>query len=121
VFLQKEAPVPACLPLHRPNHARPKAVRNLIQEASSICEGGKQSLHDYLHPRNAEGMTRSQTIGTKKIAMNNEPQTNTPAQELRAFLFLTVVMAPVLAVMIVGGYGFFVWMYQLFTGTLPSG
>jgi nitrate reductase NapE len=53
--------------------------------------------------------------------MNNQPQTATRAQELRAFLFLTVVMAPVLAVMVVGGYGFFVWMYQLFTGTLPSG
>lgn len=57
----------------------------------------------------------------QKIAMNNEPQTATRAQELRAFLFLTVVMAPVLAVMVVGGYGFFVWMYQLFTGTLPTG
>ena len=36
--------------------------------------------------------------------------------ELRSFLFLTVVMAPVLSVMIVGGYGFLVWMYQLVTG-----
>jgi nitrate reductase NapE len=36
--------------------------------------------------------------------------------ELRAFLFLTVVLAPVLAVMIVGGYGFLVWMYQLVAG-----
>jgi nitrate reductase NapE len=33
-----------------------------------------------------------------------------------AFLFLTVVLAPVLAVGIVGGYGFLVWMYQLVTG-----
>ena len=36
--------------------------------------------------------------------------------ELRSFLFLTVVMAPVLSVMIVGGYGFLVWMYQLVNG-----
>ena len=36
--------------------------------------------------------------------------------ELRSFLFLTIVMAPVLTVMIVGGYGFLVWMYQLVTG-----
>jgi periplasmic nitrate reductase NapE len=42
-------------------------------------------------------------------------------QELKAFLLLTVVMAPVLAVLVVGGYGFFVWMYQLITGTLPTG
>jgi nitrate reductase NapE len=45
----------------------------------------------------------------------------TRAEELRAFIFLSVVLAPVLAIGIVGGYGFFVWMYQLFTGTLPSG
>lgn len=41
-------------------------------------------------------------------------------EELRTFLFLTVVTAPVLAVAIVGGYGFVVWMYQLFTGDLPG-
>jgi periplasmic nitrate reductase NapE len=45
----------------------------------------------------------------------------TRAEEVRAFLFLTVVTAPILAVAVVGGYGFFVWMYQLFTGTLPTG
>jgi nitrate reductase NapE len=37
-------------------------------------------------------------------------------EEWRTWVFLTVVMAPVLAVMVVGGYGFLVWMYQLFTG-----
>ena len=37
-------------------------------------------------------------------------------QELLVFLFLTVVLAPVLAVAIVGGYGFLVWMYQVVTG-----
>ena len=37
-------------------------------------------------------------------------------RELLVFLFLTVVLAPVLAVGIVGGYGFMVWMYQLFAG-----
>ena len=37
-------------------------------------------------------------------------------EELRSFLFFTVVMAPVLAVMIVGGYGFLVWMYYLVAG-----
>jgi nitrate reductase NapE len=36
--------------------------------------------------------------------------------ELRAFLFLTVVMAPVLAGLIVAGYGFAVWMIQLLAG-----
>ena len=37
-------------------------------------------------------------------------------RELRAFLFLTVVLAPILSVLIVGGYGFIVWMYQLMAG-----
>lgn len=50
---------------------------------------------------------------------DNQPPTK--AQELRAFLFLTVVTAPALAIALVGGYGFFIWMYQLFTGSLPSG
>jgi len=40
----------------------------------------------------------------------------TEAQELRSFLFLSVVMAPVRAVIIVAGYGFLVWFYQLFSG-----
>jgi nitrate reductase NapE len=45
---------------------------------------------------------------------------STRTEELRSFLFFTVVMAPVLAVTIVGGYGFLVWMYQLVAGP-PAG
>lgn len=45
----------------------------------------------------------------------------TKAQELRAFLILTVVTAPILAVAVVGGFGFSVWMIQLLTGSLPTG
>ena len=37
-------------------------------------------------------------------------------EELRSFLFLTAVMVPVLSVVIVGGYGFIVWMTQIITG-----
>lgn len=40
----------------------------------------------------------------------------TRAQELRSFLFLSVVMAPVLAGAVVAGWGFLVWMYQLVAG-----
>jgi nitrate reductase NapE len=47
-----------------------------------------------------------------------EPSTR--SEELRSFLFFTVVMAPVLAVMAVGGYGFLVWMYQMVAGP-PTG
>jgi nitrate reductase NapE len=34
-------------------------------------------------------------------------------EEFRSWLFLTAIMAPVLAVLIVAGYGFVVWMLQL--------
>src|SRR4030095_2550693 len=41
---------------------------------------------------------------------------STRQEEWRSFLFFTVVMAPVIAVAVVGGYGFLVWMYQLIAG-----
>jgi nitrate reductase NapE len=44
----------------------------------------------------------------------------TKAQELRSFLFLSVFMAPVLAGIMVAGYGFAVWMYQIFAGPPAS-
>lgn len=40
--------------------------------------------------------------------------------ELTTFLLLTVVLAPVLAVAIVTGYGFIVWMYQAFVSGPPG-
>jgi len=40
----------------------------------------------------------------------------TQRRELFAFLFLTVVLAPVLAVAIVGGWGFVVWIFQIIYG-----
>lgn len=42
-------------------------------------------------------------------------------EEFRTFIFLTVVMAPMLAVMTVGGYGFIVWVYQMFAGPPGAG
>jgi nitrate reductase NapE len=56
----------------------------------------------------------SQVWGRQIVAESRE--TFTKAQELRSFLFLSVVMAPVLAVVFVSGYGFIVWMYQLVAG-----
>jgi periplasmic nitrate reductase NapE len=41
---------------------------------------------------------------------------STREEEIRSFLFFTVVMAPVLAVLLVAGYGFVIWMYQLIAG-----
>ena len=51
---------------------------------------------------------------------NDEPVQYTRNQELRSFLFLTVVMAPALTGMLIAGYGFLVWMFQLISGP-PSG
>lgn len=48
------------------------------------------------------------------------PQTQPPDQskrlETRLFIFLIVFLFPILAVTIVGGYGFIVWMTQLIIG-----
>lgn len=38
------------------------------------------------------------------------------SRELVMFLFLTVVLAPMLAVAAVGGYGFIVWILQMIYG-----
>ena len=52
--------------------------------------------------------------------MDNKEPAPTKAQDIPVFLFMTVVLAPVLAVATVGGYGFIVWMYQMLTGRLPG-
>ncbi len=44
---------------------------------------------------------------------------DTKADERRAFILLVVFLAPILAVAIVGGYGFSVWFSQLIFG-LPG-
>ena len=48
--------------------------------------------------------------------MDEELKPHTKPQELRAFLALSVVLAPVLAFAVVAGYGFLVWMVQLVAG-----
>jgi len=41
-------------------------------------------------------------------------------EEFRTWLFFTVFMAPILAVLIVSGWGFVVWMYQLLVAGPPT-
>ena len=38
------------------------------------------------------------------------------SRELKAFLFLTVVLGPAIAITLVGGYGFINWFYQFLAG-----
>ena len=40
----------------------------------------------------------------------------TKAEERRVFILLAVVLAPVVSVALVGGYGFIVWMSHLIFG-----
>ena len=46
----------------------------------------------------------------------DDSQPPTKAEEVKSFLVLTGVMAPAIAVAVVAGYGFLVWMYQLLAG-----
>jgi len=48
--------------------------------------------------------------------MNSQPEPGSQKQELSAFLFVTVILAPILAVALVGGYGFSVWIAQILGG-----
>ncbi|MGH0002004.1 periplasmic nitrate reductase, NapE protein [Pseudovibrio ascidiaceicola] len=52
--------------------------------------------------------------------LSQNTQTTTPAvskgRERAAFLFLAVVLAPVLMTAAVGGYGFLIWMSQILFG-----
>lgn len=49
-----------------------------------------------------------------------ESPPSTRQEEWRSFLFFTVVMAPAIAVVFVSGYGFLIWVYQMFAGP-PGG
>jgi nitrate reductase NapE len=66
-------------------------------------------------------MAHREPCSARAMRQSSDPNSasqppSTRQEELRSFLFFTVVMAPVLAVMIVGGYGFLVWMVQLVAG-----
>jgi nitrate reductase NapE len=73
----------------------------------------------------SDGVTAGQAAGTAATLRNASKPPSTMEEgrkaqsrraELRAFLLLSVVMAPVLAVLIVSGYGLLVWMVQIFAG-----
>ncbi|SLN43286.1 Periplasmic nitrate reductase protein NapE [Falsiruegeria litorea R37] len=51
---------------------------------------------------------------------HEDPAQPTKSSERTAFLILAVVLAPALSVAIVGGWGFFVWILQMFYGP-PTG
>jgi len=65
-------------------------------------------------------MTRSTDTSVAERDDDVLSSPSTRQEEWRSFLFFTVVMAPILAVIVVGGYGFAIWMYQLIAGP-PQG
>ena len=58
--------------------------------------------------------------------LHHVPEPTTPEEkqrkkeEWRTWVAFTVVMAPVLAVLFVSGYGFVVWMWQTFVAGPPT-
>jgi nitrate reductase NapE len=51
-----------------------------------------------------------------EVSDTRPPVQASKRDELRAFLILAVLIWPVIAVGIVGGYGFIVWMSQIVLG-----
>ncbi|AMD01414.1 MULTISPECIES: periplasmic nitrate reductase, NapE protein [Halomonas] len=49
-----------------------------------------------------------------------DPDTLAPEErkkkELKLFLFIAILLFPILAIALVGSFGFSVWIYQTFTG-----
>ena len=59
----------------------------------------------------------------RRNAMETLPEVvpaDSRSRETRVFVFLTVVLAPMLAVAVVGSYGLLIWLYQTFMGP-PKG
>ena len=66
-------------------------------------------------PRDATDVPAATAVAGDPVPEGaHAPSTRT--EELRSFLFFTVVMAPVIAVLLVASYGFVIWMVQLVAG-----
>lgn len=52
----------------------------------------------------------------QKTDMQRTEEKREKKRELGVFLFLAGILFPMLAVLVVSGYGFLVWIFQIFTG-----
>jgi nitrate reductase NapE len=50
------------------------------------------------------------------MANNPTGLRNTRAGEWKTFLFITIILFPLLSIVSVGGYGFAIWFLQILTG-----
>ncbi len=57
-----------------------------------------------------------QTINNAATPPETSRQAEGRRRDLLAFLFLTIFLVPLLAVAVVGGFGFIIWIFQLFAG-----
>lgn len=62
----------------------------------------------------------TRTVQQQNEVTGAEVDAVTRTRETRVFVFLTVVLAPALAVAIVGSYGLAIWLYQMLVGP-PTG
>ena len=69
-----------------------------------------------LKHRSRAAMVRPMSPVTSERELQRPGRPPGRRRELLAFLFLTVVLSPVLAVAVVGGYGFLVWISQMIYG-----
>lgn len=76
----------------------------------------KHSIYQEWRYRSARPFHDPQRHLTQPMEEKNELR---KSEELRSFLFLTVVMVPVLTVMFIAAYGFVVWSYQMLIGGPP--
>ncbi|CAM3037692.1 periplasmic nitrate reductase, NapE protein [Shewanella amazonensis] len=53
--------------------------------------------------------------------MSSDPKQDEKSLELKIFVFLTVFLAPLLAVGLVSALGFAIWISQIFTGPPGAG
>lgn len=64
----------------------------------------------------AKSRLKEQVAQSSRFREDSLTPTPTRRDEAVVFVILAVVLAPVLAVAIVGSYGFAIWMYQLLSG-----
>ena len=51
--------------------------------------------------------------------MTDSTEASTKKEERRVFVLLAVFMAPIASIVLVGGYGFLIWMSRLTSSTRP--
>jgi len=89
----------------------PRGGQPLLQSVMPVV-----NLHATITEPAAAASARSLAMGGSTMTTSAQQSGSRRRQELGAFLFLTVVLFPVLAVLIVSGYGFAVWAWQMLFG-----